>query len=622
MGARRLALLAPTVLVVLVGALFFWSVPALALGGPEYIALRHEYLSQLTGFQDPVAMTVDSHSEVFVVDGGTKTVDRFSAAGVPLPFSASESYVQGATLTGTPSGSFEDPEGVAVDDATGYVYVSDATANVVDVFSSSGEFLSQLTGMLGKGFVAFAKPTGLAVDQATNDLYVGDSHNQVVDVLGPLGEYVQNFPIGNETIFRFPSFTRSVAVNEFTGTLYVGESGEIRVFSGLGSTYLSSWTGAGTPGTPGGGFFGNANGGVALDSVSGHVYVPATDDGSPVVDEFAASSSEAFEGQLTGTPSGGFTEPRAVAVDPNNGDVFVADSSGVVDVFGPDIATHALASIGSESFSGVSSHGAVVSAPVLAGGVPVKYYAEYGTTSAYGSRTTALSDFGAFSATVRLEGLLPNTEYHCRLVVVSEAGASVGSDLVFTTLPSSEGLPDGRLFEMVTPLENADSEVEVPNVNGEPGYGSGVHTNNPFEVAPDGDGIAYSVLALNGAIQGGAEGGGDEYLAERSPTGGWTQNQITPNGRQGTTYQGFSSDLSVGILRSGNSGESEIISPLTSNALGENYQVLYEHSNRANAYEPLFTNAVEPNRPPIVFGTQSCQVGLRLRTTGVCWWVG
>ena len=91
MNPRRLI---PSVLVTALAALAFSSVPALA-------AIQHSYLSQLTG---------------------------------------------------TPSGSFgQRPSAVAVDPGSQDVYVGDPANDAVDIFSPSGAYLSQITGMAVPG---------------------------------------------------------------------------------------------------------------------------------------------------------------------------------------------------------------------------------------------------------------------------------------------------------------------------------------------------------------------------------------------------------------------------------------------------------------------------------------
>ncbi len=67
-------------------------------------------------------------------------------------------------------------------------------------------------------------------------------------------------------------------------------------------------------------------------------------------------------------------------------------------------------------------------------------------------------------------------------------------------------------------------------------------------------------------------------------------------------YQGFSSDLSVGILEAGITGEATILPPLTPDAPGEGYRILYENGTSGSGYRPLITNAIKLNRPPSEHG--------------------
>ncbi|HZL49109.1 MAG TPA: NHL repeat-containing protein, partial [Solirubrobacteraceae bacterium] len=359
------------------GFLVFAGVPASA-------AVTHTYLSQLTGFGEPTAVAVDAAGDVYVVDSSAGTVDRFSSAGAPLAFSASESYVEGSKLTGTPGGSFGEPRGVAVNDENGDLYVADRTAGVVDVFSSTGVYLSQLTGPPATAPVPgpFQCPWGLAVDQSTHDLYVTNTcEGAVVDVFSSTGVYVSQFGAGVVN-----GFSRGVAVNDLTGDAYIettseggGSSSEVDVFGSMGSFLTPAWNGAGTPEGP----FGFDTLHVGLDPTTHHVYV--IDARSGVVDEFAASASEEYLGQLTGTPAGPFSGPQAVAVNPANGDLYVADGgegSGVVDVFGPAIEVPGTSV---QAATGLTTTTAVVSGSVNPAGIQVTACEfEYGTSTSYG----------------------------------------------------------------------------------------------------------------------------------------------------------------------------------------------------------------------------------------------
>lgn len=302
MRARRLSL------AILCGVLGVFAV----IAGSAQAAFTHQYLSQVTGFETPTAVAVGGSGEVYVADAVTKTVDRFSSAGVPLPFSASGAYIEGSELAGIPTGppeelsAFAAPTGVAVDDESGDVYVADGLANVVDVFSSTGTYLSQLTG--------FSYPNGLAVDQTSHNLYVVelpvlgvnptggyDGLASVVNVISHKGELLSRSGI----LAEHPT---SVGVNNLNENIYAAYDGNDKVLLNNSLGRLTEWNGKGTPEASFGytpGVFPYEGGlAVTLDSATQQVYVAQSRDA--VVDQFAASASEEYEGQLTGTPSGHF----------------------------------------------------------------------------------------------------------------------------------------------------------------------------------------------------------------------------------------------------------------------------------------------------------------------------
>jgi hypothetical protein len=167
---------------------------------------------------------------------------------------------------------------------------------------------------------------------------------------------------------------------------------------------------------------------------------------------------------------------------------------------------------------------------------------------------------------------------------------------------NGEALPDGRVYEMVTPPDNNDgSEVYQPQeAEGHTGF-SGTETQFTFQAAADGERVAF----VGGMTEGGSESsgndGGNEYLGTRLPGGGWKQTNISPPGAPSAVYEAFSSNLSVGFL--------DATEPLTSTAPGfgetrefaGNYDVLY--STPANGeYTPVFT-AKPPYRSMSSFQT-------------------
>ena len=175
----------------------------------------------------------------------------------------------------------------------------------------------------------------------------------------------------------------------------------------------------------------------------------------------------------------------------------------------------------------------------------------------------------------------------------------------------SASLPDCRVYEMVSPVKNEDGNVYVPDP-GAGTFGDAVATALPFRASADGDGVAYvsdPVAEGNGSL---GKSAGNNYLAMRAPTGGWISQDVQPPGLQAPIYQAFSSDLSIGILTSG-----EILpgAPVPEELAG--YNVLYSRTNDDGVYHPLFTTK-PPNRLPGdsievgYFGSASPGAGKRL----------
>jgi DNA-binding beta-propeller fold protein YncE len=193
------------------------------------------------------------------------------------------------------------PSAVAVDSASGRVFVADELAGYVDVFDASGGFLTRFGGGL-------VEAVGVAVNETNGNVYVADRFAEGVDVYRSDG-------------------------------------------SG-GYVFLSRWWGSGVPGRE----FGEVAG-VAVDNSggasAGDVYVleaRTAGNGGATVDAFKPfvnppEDEEGREGSFVRRLSGGklegpngFSErPNGISVDSGSGRVLVADSAaGAVWVYGPE----------------------------------------------------------------------------------------------------------------------------------------------------------------------------------------------------------------------------------------------------------------------------------------------
>ncbi len=264
---------------------------------------------------------------------------------------------------------------------------------------------------------------------------------------------------------------------------------------------------------------------------------------------------------------------------------------------------HQAPTITGASVTNTTSTGATVSAEIYPHGEVTTYLVEYGLSNTYGSSTSGASisaQHGPANIQTQLTGLAPNSEYHFRIIATNSTGSEQSSDATFTTgetgAVGSQGLPDDRAFEMVTPPDNEDANVYVPFASTEGSVGEGVGSFYLFQVATDGSAVAYIGDATSGGGNSAGRGVGSQFLAKHLADGGWVTKSIQPAGVFSTNYQGFSSDLSVGVLRSEGYTEPEDL-PLSNEALDGGYTVLYARATSENAYRPLFTKAVLPNRP-------------------------
>jgi hypothetical protein len=566
--------------------------------GPGSIAVDN---SGETALQDP------SVGDVYVGDTGHGVIDKFSSTGV-----------YEGQLTGTcPSAGIctggevipfpGELRGVAVD-SSGNVWVYESEGNV-DEFSDAGAFVQSFnTGH-------YAPEPGVVVDSNGN-----------VYVIAADGAWLK-FEAGHE-VAETGEAASALAINPTTNNLLVDETGSVELYGPFGEPFSEPVERFPSEGL-------SESHGVAVDAagtafatqrsadnvaIFNYVLLPgvSTEPASEVT-----NTQETLHGKVN--PSGeAVTECRfeygttasyghSVPCDQTRAAIGersdpVAVSAEVPDlqpgvtyhfrleaanenggVKGSDETFVTFPAVESESFSDVGSSSATLSAQVNAGGSPTSYQFEYGTSVTYGS-TTPMASLGSASTGVgvlaQLSELHPETLYHFRVLATNAFGSTAGPDATFTTLPVGVlGVPDDRGYEMVSPIANADRNVFEPAVSNDNGLrGGGEETERLFQAAANGNAVTYVAHAPpiggNGSIT------GNQYLAVRSGTGGWSSSDIEPpTGEISETplYEAFSSDLSVGFL------DYNGRAALTEGPPGERYNVLYALNSSDDNLTPLFT---------------------------------
>ncbi|HEX5309566.1 MAG TPA: hypothetical protein VFW38_10865 [Solirubrobacteraceae bacterium] len=174
---------------------------------------------------------------------------------------------------------------------------------------------------------------------------------------------------------------------------------------------------------------------------------------------------------------------------------------------------------------------------------------------------------------------------------------------MFAASASASTLPDGRFYEQVTPEEKYGSDVYTPPVWSDQ-YEEGqvkqskeaestLETEFTFQAAADGSGIAYVAAPTVGGNENGGLRGGNEYLARRSSSGGWSNLVLSPEKAPDSVFQVFSPDLTTAIV--------DAQTPLSALAPGF-YDVLYSASTEGDELAPLFSTK-PPYRAMGLFGT-------------------
>jgi DNA-binding beta-propeller fold protein YncE len=182
-------------------------------------------------FNSPLGIAVNQATgQIYVADPGNNRIERFSAAGLfELSWGSS----------GTGNGQFDSPFGIAVNQSTGQVYVSDENNNRIQRFNYAGGF--ELTwGSSGAGNGQFDSPGGVAINQTTGDLYVTDLNNNRVQHFTGNGVFIGKWGTTGSGNGQF-NVPRGIAVNSATGQVYVGDSnnGRVQRFTANGNFQLA-----------------------------------------------------------------------------------------------------------------------------------------------------------------------------------------------------------------------------------------------------------------------------------------------------------------------------------------------------------------------------------------------
>jgi hypothetical protein len=264
-------------------------------------------------------------------------------------------YAAGASAfasTGAGAGEVNEPRGIAIEQESGDVYVSDRDNRRIDKFTSAGEFVvawgwgvadgkseelqtcttTCFSGLIGGGSGEFHGNEGIAVDNdplspSHGDVYVLEAENHRVQKFGPNGEFMLMFggevnagTSGNVCVSgeecqagvagggpgAFEDLFRRAITVDSAGTVYVGDLNRVQLFNEFGAVESET-------ALPGAGFSEN----LAVDSAK-DIYLKSSE----------LAGVRKYEANGTELPpprdEAGSGEREAIAIDPSD-DLFVND---------------------------------------------------------------------------------------------------------------------------------------------------------------------------------------------------------------------------------------------------------------------------------------------------------
>jgi hypothetical protein len=487
---------------------------------------------------NPQAVATDSSGNVYVLlaNGGGR-IAKYDAGGNPVPFAASGRQIEGNQILGTPGGPLQvdgsGNSGLAVDrtggPTDGNIYF--AGPGGVAVFDSTGAYKGHLASI--------ANACGVAINQATGQVYVADTGlNQTGRYAPPTGSpgaatrtgalffavcqiavdsngnlYAGYYPPQKWNADQFessspePSQTfdqvgpSAVGIDPVSDAFYIDVSNVLIKWlsdgTKEGSEFGSLSSSRGVAGVGDGKVLTTDSGGGVFTYGGTEVQLPVATTGAATnvttasadlagsVDPDGAGGITACEfryGPDTGysegsvpcappaSPGSPITSPAAVSAGLSgltSGTVyhyrlFASNANGTNSGGDGTFTTApAIEGVATAPASAVKNDSAELNGSFVGDGNDTHYYFEWGRTNAYGHTAPASpADAGSSPGQqdvppIAISGLISDTTYHFRLVADDADGVVRGQDETFTTATAVANLT----AEPVTGLTNVSAEL-------------------------------------------------------------------------------------------------------------------------------------------------------------------
>jgi len=191
-----------------------------AVSKPQDLQIRpgvfRRFFDYLTGKAEvpmvaPYGVETDAAGRLYVVDTFLRTVHVYD---VP-----DSTYY----LFPSDKANFVSPIDIAIENASGTIYVSDSKAGVVKIFNDAGKHFA---GEIGKGILA--RPTGIAVSAKSSELLVVDTLNASIFRFGLADHQLKGKFGGSGTAEGELNFPTSISVNS-DGIIFAADSLNFRI---------------------------------------------------------------------------------------------------------------------------------------------------------------------------------------------------------------------------------------------------------------------------------------------------------------------------------------------------------------------------------------------------------
>lgn len=134
-------------------------------------------------------------------------------------------------------GTFLYPQGIAVNDRLGRIYVADSDNDRIQVFTKNGQFIKQW-GHVGNAPSEFSQPRNLAIDSSDN-VYVVDAGNNRIQKFNAEGVFITMWGGRGKAKGQF-EYPAGIAIDQSQNIYTIEHAGRVQKFTSTGR-WSSSW---------------------------------------------------------------------------------------------------------------------------------------------------------------------------------------------------------------------------------------------------------------------------------------------------------------------------------------------------------------------------------------------